>query len=162
MRWVVATGVSRIGPGAYSVDLSPNLIFRLRSTSFDRDCREASLAGVVLVARLDDAGVHVIPVEEMSDSRSFGRPMMRAIGRKTPPLARAKARGYRMTMLAVDIHRPDAEGFVREGVRIPGGLPIEIDHVWVFVRRAERVVAAYRAQRDDPRLRRVRTPHQPP
>jgi hypothetical protein len=44
-------------------------------------------------------------------------------------------------MLAVDVEREDASGYVDEGTKAPD-FPIVIDHLWLFVRESSRVLYA--------------------
>ncbi len=53
--------------------------------------------------------------------------------------------GY-VTMLAVDVEREDASGYVDEGTKTPD-FPIVIDHLWLFVRESSRVLYAKRDER---------------
>jgi hypothetical protein len=77
------------------------------------DCDAARKAGVVLITRNAMSGLRVVPVAEFSDSRSLQRPLARTFDEKTASLGRAKKRGY-VTMLAVDVEREDARGYLRE------------------------------------------------
>jgi len=59
-----------------------------------------------------------------------------------------------VTMLAVDVEREDASGYLTEGTKAPG-FPLEIDHLWLFVRGSSK---AFYAKRDERRFRALDIP----
>lgn len=147
MEWMLAAEVDTLGPGTYTSDLSADLIYRM-GEGFMRDCDAARMAGVILIRRNQTGGLRVIPVAEFSDSKSLQRPLARTFEKKTATLGRAKKLGY-ITMLAVDVEREDASGYLAEGVRAPG-FPIVLDHLWLVVRGSGKV---FYAKRDNRRFR---------
>jgi hypothetical protein len=147
IEWMLAAKLEALGPGTYTNDVQPDLLYRMGSR-FMHDCDLARMAGVILITRNAANGLRVITVAESSDSRSLQRPLARAFDRKTASLAKAKKRGY-VTMLAVDVEREDSVGYVSEGTRAPGFPPV-IDHLWLFFRGPSRV---FHARRDDRQLR---------
>jgi hypothetical protein len=147
IEWMMAADLDRLGPGTYVHDVPADLLYRM-GERFMRDCDTARLAGVILVTRRSEGGLRVFPVVEFSDSRSLQRPLTRAFARKAASMGRAKARGY-VTMLAVDVEREDASGYLSERVKAPG-FPSTIDHLWLFDRKSGR---AFHAKRDDRRMR---------
>jgi hypothetical protein len=147
IEWMLAAKLDTLGPGTYTHDVSSDLLYRM-GNRFMRDFDRARMAGVILISRNEAHGLRVIPLAEFSDSRSLQRPLARAFLKKAVSLGRAKARGY-VTMLAVDVEREDASGYLSEGTKAPG-FPVEIDHLWLFVRGSGK---AFYAKRDDRRLR---------
>ena len=146
VEWMLAAKLDTLGPGTYTHDVSLDLISRM-GEAFIRDCDRARMAGVILITRNESGGVRVTPVAELSDSKTLQRPLARAFEKKTASLGRAKQRGY-VTMLAVDVERDDASGYLSDGIRAPG-FPAVIDHLWLFVRGSENV---FYAKRDNRRL----------
>jgi len=153
IEWMLAANLNTLGPATYTHDVSSDLIHRM-GQRFMRDCERARMAGVILIKRAEANGLRVIPVAEFSDSKSLQRPLARAFLKKTASLGRAKARGY-VTMLAVDVQREDASGYLGEGTKTPG-FPVEIDHVWLLVRGLGK---AFHAKRDDRRLQMIDLPN---
>jgi hypothetical protein len=149
IEWMLAADQYTLGPGTYTGDVPSDLLHRM-GERFMRDCDRARMAGVILISRKEANGLRLIPVAEFSDSKSLQRPLARAFLKKTAPLGRAKARGY-VTMLAVDVEREDARGYLGEGTKAPG-FPVEIDHLWLLVRGLGK---AFYAKRDDRRLQMV-------
>lgn len=151
--WMLAADQYTLGPGTYTGDVPSDLLHRM-GERFMRDCDRARMAGVILIIRNEANGLRVIPVAEFSDSKSLQRPLARAFLKKTASLGRAKARGY-VTMLAVDVEREDARGYLGEGTKAPG-FPVEIDYLWLFVRGLGK---AFYAKRDNRRLQIVDLPN---
>lgn len=147
MEWMIAAQLDMLGPAAYTLDVPADLLSRM-GQRFMRDCDQARMAGVILVSRGEANGLRVIQVAEFSDSKSLQRPLARAFLNKKVSLGRAKARGY-VTMLAVDVEREDASGHLSKDTKAPG-FPVEIDHLWLFVRGSGK---AFHAKRDDRRFR---------
>jgi hypothetical protein len=147
IEWMLAADLDTLGPSTYVHDVPSDLLHRV-GERFMRDCDTARLAGVILITRRSEGGLRVFPVVEFSDSKSLQRPLTRAFARKASSMGKAKARGY-VTMLAVDVEREDASGYVSEGVKAPG-FPSTIDHLWLVDRRSNKV---FHAKRDDRRLR---------
>jgi hypothetical protein len=143
IEWMLAAEVATLGPGTYTSDLSADLIYRM-GEAFMRDCDAARMAGVILITRNESGGLRIVPVAEFSDSKSLKRPLARTFEKKTASLGRAKKRGY-VTMLAVDVEREDARGFLAERVKAPG-FPVGLDHLWLIVRESNK---AYYARSDD-------------
>ncbi len=153
IEWMLAADLHTLGPGTYTRDVSSDLLHRM-GKGFMRDCDRARMAGVILISRNEANGLRVIPVAEFSDSKSLQRPLARAFLKKTASLGRAKAHGY-VTMLAVDVEREDARGYLGEGTKAPG-FPVEIDHLWLFVRGLGK---AFHAKRDERRLQIIDLPN---
>ena len=147
IQWMVAAGLDKLGPGTYVHDVPADLLYRM-GDRFMRDCDTARLAGVILITRRSEGGLWVLPVVECSNSKSLEWPLTRAFARKAPSMGRAKTRGY-VTMLAIDIEREDAGGYLSAGVKAPV-FPSTIDHLWLFDRGSGK---AFHAKRDDRRLR---------
>lgn len=153
MEWMLAATLDTLGPGTYTRDVSPNLLERM-GRRFMRDCDRAQMAGVILISKNEANGLRVIQVAEFSDSKSLERPLARSFLKKTASLGRAKARGY-VTMLAVDVEREDAIGYLSKDAKAPG-FPVEIDHLWLFIRGLGK---AFYARRDDRGLRKLDWPN---
>jgi hypothetical protein len=164
IEWMLAADLDELGPGTWSRDVSIDVLHRMGNRlmrDFFRDCEDARLKGVILVRRESAKGIQILPIEEFSDSRSLQRPLARAFRAKARSLGIAKAKGY-VTILAVDVEREDALGYLREGVRVPD-LALAIDHVWLFARESpggalEATFCARRDQRRVKRLERVEPP----
>jgi hypothetical protein len=150
--WMLAAKLHTLGPGTYTHDVPPDLLYRM-GNRFMNDCERARMAGVILISRNEANGLRVIGAAEFSDSRSLQRPLSRVFTKKVASLGRAKARGY-VTMLAVDVEREDARGYLGEGTEAPG-FPVEIDHLWLFVRESGK---AFYAKRDDRHFRALDLP----
>jgi hypothetical protein len=144
IEWMIAADVDTLGPGTYTSDVSADLIHRM-GEGLMRDCEAARLAGVVLILRNKTGGLRVIPIAEFSDSRSLQRPLARTFAKKTASLGRAKKLRY-VTMLAVDVEREDASGYLAGDVKAPG-FPIVLDHLWVVVRERSKIFHATREDR---------------
>ena len=133
MRFAQELDVEELGAATFAKDLGPDLASRMQP-HFYRACNQARLNGVIYVARKRSGGVWFLEGRESSDSHSLARPVDRAMVAKSKPLGVAKRRGY-WTMLAIDVERQDAHGYLAEGVHAPR-LPAEIDHLWLLVREA--------------------------
>jgi hypothetical protein len=144
--WMLAAKVDALGPGTYTSDLSADLIYRM-GKDFMRDADRARMAGVILITRNKEGGLRILPVAEFSDGKSLQRPLARAFEKKTASLGRAKTKGY-VTMLAVDIEREDARGYLGRDVEAPG-FPTVLDHLWVIDRGSGKV---FHAKRDNQRF----------
>lgn len=156
---MLAADLNELGPGTWSgEDVSMDLLDRMGSRlwgDFIRDCDHARLEGVILVRRESANGIRVLPIEELSDTKSLQRPLARAFRDKAAALGSAKAMGY-ITMLAVDVEGKDAHDYLRAGAKMPDFVPT-IDHLWLFVRESlgGELEAAFYARRDQRRLRRM-------
>jgi hypothetical protein len=161
IEWTAAANLDVLRPGAWSPgNVSMDLfgrIQRVEGRDFVKECREARLMGVNEIRRLDSEDVQVIAIDELSDHRSFQRPIARALTRKASgSLGVAKTRGY-VTMLAVGVERPDTVEYLRDGVKLPDFGPA-IDHMYLFVRQSSgQVRSAFYANRtrQGRRLRRM-------
>jgi hypothetical protein len=110
IEWMLAADLDELGPGTWSAqDVSMDLLQRMGDRlrgDFIRDCGYARLEGVILVRRELANGIRVLPIVELSDSKSLQRPLARAFRDKAAALGIAKAKGY-VTMLAIDVERED-------------------------------------------------------
>jgi hypothetical protein len=91
IEWMLAANLDTLGPGTYTDDVSPDLIFRM-GERFMRDCERARMAGVILITKNDAGGLRVIPIVEFSESKSLQRPLARAFEKKTPSLGKRRQR----------------------------------------------------------------------
>jgi len=149
--WMIAAHLDRLGPAGYVRDVPPDLLHRMGRRFMD-DCEQARLNGVIQISRTSGDEVHLLPVEESSDSRSLRRPLERTLRDKTDALRRAKACGY-VTMLGVEVVREDAQVELRRARRAPG-FPASLDHLWLLVRDQGNgdLARAYHARSDDRHL----------